>query len=339
MNTDRHIPPGWLEPTLHSAYFTLFSEFVRTARAMPVLAPVGNARLIPFIDFVPLLDAVNADTEPATGILLGLNIPAISHGPMGFVAQSSADLRQVLAMLATCNPVRNRMQQFSFKETEDQIIHRIDKVLDLDTYQAFVNLAVLFGIFNVLVAIFNEEVIGAAELHVPMPKLAFALDDYFSKAPRVYWNSKELAIVFPRKLADTPNPYADNNMLHHNLLAVNAELARLDGNIASKIKFILNQSHPHWYSIDQVAAALSMSGRTLTRKLKKEDVNFQNLLDEAKSELACWYLSKSTLPIVDISQRVGFSDPGNFTRLFKRLHKMTPHEYRRLSRIDSPSLS
>jgi len=328
MNANHYIPSAWLQPSLHSTYLTLFAQFIQAQAEFNFTPPLGDARLLPFIDYVPLLEMVDAANHPETGIALGLNVPVVAHGPMTIVAQSSYNLHEVMHMLVTCNAVRNRMQRFSLRETETQVIFRIGKDIDLAPYASFVNLAVIFGLFNIIVAFFSPTIVSQAQLRMPMKPLSFDLKPYYAKPPQIIWDSDELAIVFSQSVARTVNPFADSNMLHHNLMAVNAELARLDGNMASKVKFILNKSHPKWASIEKVADELAVSGRTLMRKLKDENTSYQNLLDEAKDELACWYLGKTNLSLIDIAERIGFSDYSNFTRLFKRLHAMTPNEYR-----------
>jgi len=337
MNANLHIPSAWLEPTLHSAYLTLFAQFIQLRKQVNIPTPIGDARLLPFVDFVPLLDMIDAETHPEIGIELGLNIPAISHGPLGFVVQSSRDLRHVLEMMSSCNRVRNRLHDFSFVEEQGFVIHRMSKNIELDLYTPFVNLAVIFSLITIVAAIFSPQIISQAQLYLPMKKRPGDFLAHFAIPPKIVWESKYMEIRFPQSIAHTPNLYADTNMLEHNLMAVHAELARLDGNIASKVKFILNKSHPHWANVETVAQELVMSGRTLMRKLKEEQTNFQNLLDEAKDELACWYLSKTNLSLTDIAERIGFSDYSNFTRLFKRLHAMTPHEYRQRSQSQGVS--
>ena len=92
---------------------------------------------------------------------------------------------------------------------------------------------------------------------------------------------------------------------------------------------LLHGRQPQWPSLDEVAQLLSMSRRTLLRKLESEKISYQQLLDEARNELACWYLRQSGLPLGHVAEKIGFSDQTNFSRSFKRWKGCTPKDYRR----------
>ena len=82
-------------------------------------------------------------------------------------------------------------------------------------------------------------------------------------------------------------------------------------------------------TLEQVADALSTSRRTLLRKLESEKIGYQQLLDEARNELACWYLRQSRMPLAHVAEKIGFSDQTNFSRSFKRWKGCSPRDYRR----------
>ncbi|HEX7028891.1 MAG TPA: helix-turn-helix transcriptional regulator, partial [Gammaproteobacteria bacterium] len=81
-------------------------------------------------------------------------------------------------------------------------------------------------------------------------------------------------------------------------------------------------------SESEIAGALNVSTRTLHRKLQSEGLNINMLLDETRKELAIHYLENSTLTIGEIAYLLGFSEPANFSRAFRRWTNTTPHAYR-----------
>jgi AraC-like DNA-binding protein len=52
------------------------------------------------------------------------------------------------------------------------------------------------------------------------------------------------------------------------------------------------------------------------------------LLDDTRRELAGQYLGQANLTLLEISYLLGFSDPSNFFRAFRRWFDSTPGEYR-----------
>jgi AraC-like DNA-binding protein len=75
---------------------------------------------------------------------------------------------------------------------------------------------------------------------------------------------------------------------------------------------------------DLVAAELSMSPRTLTRRLAAEGSSFAELLKEVREALAKRYIADRTLPISQIAWLLGYAEVSGFTRAFQRWTGMVP---------------
>jgi AraC-like DNA-binding protein len=73
-------------------------------------------------------------------------------------------------------------------------------------------------------------------------------------------------------------------------------------------------------SLEEVAAALHQSPRTLQRKLRREGTSFQELLDEARKGTAA-ELEQQGFPIKEIAFRLGFQDPSALSRARRRWRK------------------
>lgn len=77
-----------------------------------------------------------------------------------------------------------------------------------------------------------------------------------------------------------------------------------------------------------VAAALSMSERTLRRRLAASGTRYQALLDEVRQALAEELLETGMLPVEDVAQRLGYAESSSFIHAFKRWRGETPVQYR-----------
>ena len=66
-----------------------------------------------------------------------------------------------------------------------------------------------------------------------------------------------------------------------------------------------------------VAESLQIGDRTLLRRLNDRGTTYQKMLDHVRTELAICYLEKGK-SAVEISELLGYSDPPNFHRAFKR---------------------
>jgi AraC-like DNA-binding protein len=79
----------------------------------------------------------------------------------------------------------------------------------------------------------------------------------------------------------------------------------------------------------QVAQQLNISPRTLTRSLKCEGNSFQHIIDQQKCTLAKKLLAKTNQSIDSIANQLGYNDPSNFSRAFKKWSNKSPKEFRR----------
>lgn len=80
-------------------------------------------------------------------------------------------------------------------------------------------------------------------------------------------------------------------------------------------------------SLDMIAGKLCLSRQTLFRKLKAEGVTFEKVLDELRHKLALHYLNGKKVPVNQTAYLVGFSEPGAFSRAFKRWTGSSPRMY------------
>jgi len=77
-----------------------------------------------------------------------------------------------------------------------------------------------------------------------------------------------------------------------------------------------------------IAASIHVSERTLQRRLREENISFQELLNDARRELAQEYLSDPRLSLAEVADLLGFGDQSNFFRASKRWFGVSPGQYR-----------
>ncbi len=106
-----------------------------------------------------------------------------------------------------------------------------------------------------------------------------------------------------------------------------AQLDRRD--IGMRVKAALIEYLPSGNITEaEIASAINLSRRSLQRKLSEQGVTFTQLLDGTRRELSEQYVRDPSRPINEIAFLLGFSEPSNFTRAFKRWHGRSPSEYR-----------
>jgi AraC-like DNA-binding protein len=80
--------------------------------------------------------------------------------------------------------------------------------------------------------------------------------------------------------------------------------------------------------VEDVARNLGMSKRTLARKLSDEGLNFTEILQQLRRDLAIRYLGDRKLHVSKIAWLLGFNEVSAFTHTFKRWTGKTPSQMR-----------
>ncbi|WP_141502329.1 AraC family transcriptional regulator [Paenibacillus luteus] len=98
---------------------------------------------------------------------------------------------------------------------------------------------------------------------------------------------------------------------------------------AEMVKWIMKRSltggRP---DIQAVAKELSMSDRTLQRRLTDESTSFKQLLTQARHEQAREYLADPSLDIKEVAFLIGYQDQNSFYRAFRLWEGDTPSNWR-----------
>lgn len=86
---------------------------------------------------------------------------------------------------------------------------------------------------------------------------------------------------------------------------------------------------------EDVACSLTLTDRTLQRRLLAEKTSFQQLLDEARREMARKYLTEDQHSLSQVADLLGFIDQSNFFRACKRWFGVPPGQYRQRLQAES----
>ncbi|WNC66964.1 AraC family transcriptional regulator ligand-binding domain-containing protein [Thalassotalea nanhaiensis] len=145
----------------------------------------------------------------------------------------------------------------------------------------------------------------------------------------IFYNSAESKVVFSNRDMNVPLACANEIIASQNDLLSTDLLNKLKtGDLPNQVKALLIKLLPTGQcSREKIASMLFMSPRAFHRKLEKLDLNYQDLLDETRQELAIQYLNLG-FATSDIAYRLGYTDSSNFTRSFKRWFGKSPRSYK-----------
>ena len=94
---------------------------------------------------------------------------------------------------------------------------------------------------------------------------------------------------------------------------------------SEQVKKVIQQKLASRCTLTMVAREMCISDRTLKRRLKNEDKNFRQLLNECRMERALTELPSNS--VAHVSELLGFQNQFSFSRAFKNWTGRSPSEY------------
>jgi AraC-like DNA-binding protein len=156
----------------------------------------------------------------------------------------------------------------------------------------------------------------------------------------VHCGAERNALVF--RASDAERPFVTRNAELLTVLApqFEAELRQetVDEAFVEQVRVAIQQKltgrRP---SIEDIAAALHVSSRTLQRRLQDAGSSFQRVLEEARHQLARHYLNNPVLELNEAAYLLGYEDGNSFVRAFRIWEGVPPARWRENQRTRTVS--
>jgi AraC-like DNA-binding protein len=273
--------------------------------------------------------AVEATGDPALGLAVARQFqPAVLYG-LGFACLASDTLHEVLRRLQRYSRILNELPDFRLEENE-QTTDLVVKMPELGANFAYAATDMGMAAFLRMCQLTAGEDIMPVQtgLQRPTPADTTAYEKVFGANIEYETSANRLSF--------------DNTIVHQPLLTAHPELARLNdqtvidylarydrNNITMQVRSRIIEQLPDGRPTQgDIAFRLNTSLRSLQRRLREEDTSFKELLGDTQRELALFYIRDSERSIGEITYLLGFSEPSNFTRAFKRWTGKSPAEFR-----------
>jgi AraC-like DNA-binding protein len=152
---------------------------------------------------------------------------------------------------------------------------------------------------------------------------------------RVRFDMPSCAFVFAARELQAQLPTADERF--HAIIRKHVEWSFAElpptQSLTARVRDLAAQELPYGDpTAAHLARRLSMSPRTLGRKLEDEGTTFSAVFDDMRRQLALRYVAGQRIQLSEVAFLLGFSDVTTFHRSFKRWTRQTPVEYRRATR-------
>ncbi|MBT4239054.1 MAG: helix-turn-helix domain-containing protein [Oceanospirillaceae bacterium] len=289
----------------------------------------SDSSIFSSIEAVILLStAAELINDPYLGIRLGQQVGIDSYGTFGFAIMSCANLRESIELLL-------RYGKVFFKphwESENHngglwLWHNLTKGTPA---QQRLIAELSFSQMSLIGNSLYRSRLKGAELQLiysEPPDSAYYQSLFDIK---VIFGAERNQLFLPEHILDTPVKTAnvsDHVVFHQQCEGMLRSLTTGE-KVTTEVRPFLLQSAGDFFDINQVAARLNMSERSLRRRLNAESVSFRTLFEEVRDLLATEYLAKTDLTVAEIAHLLSYSETVNFRRAFMRWNGTTPSEYR-----------
>ncbi len=263
--------------------------------------------------------------DPAFGLTLGAQVRPELFSSLGLSAITAPTLRAAFERLATFKPALSgdsvQLREgdgLTWVSFEPSRAHRQTARIRADAELAFV--ATFAARFSR-----RRPTIVAVQVRGPAPRWASRYRAVFGVRPR--FEAPRDAIAFRSAELDTPLVSTGHSMAGWFAERATSHLAGLDERPWTRqTRLVLRESLAT--PLTGVAARLSVTPRTLQRRLAEEGQTFQQLHEHAREQLARELLRHSSISLAELSDRLGFNNPNAFHRAFRRWTGQTAGDFR-----------
>lgn len=297
----------------------------------------GDSEFTPLAAFTCALEVASEEKgDPLLGLKLGkefefqalgslaalfLTAPTLKHGLIQFSRYFPALQSNTRSALV----VENDVARFSYSIRDNTVRH---KTQDAEFTESVLN--------TILATTIGEDwqPLCIEFEHMPGENLALYRSHF---ACPLAFGRRENAIVFPNKFLDRPIG-TGGDAQHH--LRVACELSDILGrrekrlDLVTALKAWIAAALCRHASIDveDAAADFGMSLRSFQRKLADCGVNYAELRNVVRMEIAKSFLANTHLSMSIITDRLGYSELSAFARSFRHLTGFTPARFREATR-------
>lgn len=273
-----------------------------------------------------LLDlGAELNQESLFGFHLGKHIKSADFGALGYLVETSENLKQAIQSLMQFDALVADIGQTKLQTSNEQ---------STITWQPFKNENRQVILRNITAWIATVRLLIDENLAPLSVSFSFELSNH-EKNELSRWfscpvnaSAEKNSIVFPNEYFElavtSKNKQIFNELLRMSELQL-IELTRLQSMKTRVKKLLNNKASLEQISLAQVASSLNMSMRNLQKKLKREDTSFSKLLDEERQYRIKYLLKK--IPLGLIATQLGFAEQASLNKAFKRWFNCSPREY------------
>ena len=268
---------------------------------------------------------------------LGQTMDLGSHGFLGYAVLASRTLGEALDLAVRYFRTRTGLITVSLFDDGEQAVMQFEEGVPLQGLFPWLMDVLLASMMRSCTQIFGAP---------PPPATEICLGYEAGEAHRRLFEGFEGRLMtgcgftqvrIPGHWLQLPLPGADRNLVR--LATVQCERALNDlaehESLLGRVRHLARQHLAEPRSLDCVADALHMTPRTLRRRLQAMGTSYQDIVEQIRYAMAVDLLSRTRQSVDAIASELGYADPSNFGRAFRRWTGVSPRHFRSRRRLQS----
>jgi AraC-like DNA-binding protein len=277
-----------------------------------------------------IASALRLTNNPHLGLMFGQRLHVTGYNVLGLGAIASETFMEALRFANRSNAVINPSVQLVINEDKNYINVNIEQTAPWDDAHVFI-IDIQLAACHELVSMFDADVAKDViyYLDYPRPDDQGVYDGYVSG--KLHFEYPYNRISIPEEFCYRPLPMRNPNAvkqaegeLRKFLESVNNQHQQL----LLSIKELLTSREGEIPSFEVVADHFHVSPRTLNRRLGAIGTSYKEIVSEIRKRQAVEYLSGTRFSIDEIAYRLGYREPSNFSKAFRRWTGLSPSQYR-----------
>lgn len=281
-------------------------------------------------------NALRLSGDPGLSYELALASRLTSHGFLGYGLMSCATLGQALQLGLRYLHTRLPFHHIELRRDGARLCLEVSETLPLGPFRQFGFEHLMAELCQLAAGLAGNggddaSLLAQAEIHHDFPEPAHYAR-YRARLPPVRHRQTGNRLCFPAALLEQAIATADPLSSELAVAQCERELALRGGagrlNLLERARQLMIAEPGRYPELGELAAQLAISPRHLKRRLRALGSGYLPLRDEARRRDALRLLAEPALPIERIAGLVGFDNPANFTRAFRRWTGQTPRAWR-----------
>lgn len=266
------------------------------------------------------------------GLHIGERTTVNVLGITGYLMESSEDLLTALYHLQQFTASFSRLYYFGLELNGDEAIYLCEPVpvwndLSPETARQSVDIA-FAGTLHILRLLTGAQ-LQPLRVYYRYPRIADTSEHERILKCRPQFNQSYNALIFSKQDLQRKIIGYNRGLNEVFIKMLQEKLREENQSFLQQVRtLILESSRISFPTLEEVAARLALTPRTVQRKLQEENTSFRAESESIKAELARNLLISKSLTISEIADRLGYADQAAFQRAFRQWTGTTPNVYR-----------